>query len=318
MSVARRFPLLALVGGLVLAAIAALAVALNARAATTLPACAPGKLKLRYIDNQGAAGRRYYDFAFVNGGAKCTVKGYPRVVLLGKHGHALSAHVAHLPMSHATTVTVAHGKRAFFTVQWADGGFCPPPHVGAYKLRLFATGASSGTVYNLGGLTSMCKGSAYVWPLRPTLAVSSPTPYAAGAGSPTCAPASLRLDATGGQAFTSHREIVFALRNVTSQTCHLKGFPGVGLLDQHAALLSPTVTRVAGPKPTITLHTWQRAFFRVVYTVGGPCIPHTLNVYGLQVTPPNDTGHLAYYLGRTSMCAPPDATVTAVSHNSAP
>ena len=316
MALARRFSLLALVGALALAAV--LAATLSARAATAVPRCAPGQLHLRYVDNQGATGHRYFDFAFLNGAAKCTVKGYARVVLLGKHGHPLSAHVVHLPMSHAATITLAHGKRAFFTVQWADGGFCPPPHVAAYKLRLFAPGASSGTVHSLGGLTSMCKGSAYVWPLRATLAVSSPTLYASAAASPTCAPASLRLDATGGQGFTGHREIVFALRNVTAQTCHLKGFPGVGLLDQHATLLSPTVTRVPGPKPTITLHAWQRAFFRFVYVVGGPCIPHTLTVYGLQVTPPNDTGHLGYYLGRTSMCAPPDATVTAVSHNSAP
>lgn len=310
MTLSRRLLVPALTGALALTALAA---ALTARAATAVSACAPSQFKLKYVDNQGATGHRYYDFAFVNTGAKCNVKGYPRVVLLGKHGHPLNAHVTHLSGSTAKVVAVAHGKRAFFTLQWADGGFCPPPHVAAYKLRLFAPGASSGTVYGLGGLTSMCKGSVYVWPLRVKLALS-----AVDAGSPTCAPAALRLDATGGQAFTGHREIVFALRNVTSQTCHLKGFPGVGLLDQHATLLSPTVARVPGPRPTITLHTWQRAFFRIVYVTGGPCIPHTLTVYGLQVTPPNDTGHLGYYLGRTSMCAPPDATVTAVSHNSAP
>jgi hypothetical protein len=140
----------------------------------------------------------------------------------------------------------------------------------------------------------------------------------ARSGTPVCAPSSLRLDAIGGQGFTSHREIAFALRNVTAQTCHLKGYPGVGLLDHNAVLLSPKVKRVSGSTPTLVLHTWQRAFFNVVYTVGGPCVPHTLAVYGLQVIPPSDSGHLVYYLGPTSMCAPPGATVTPVSHTPGP
>jgi hypothetical protein len=138
------------------------------------------------------------------------------------------------------------------------------------------------------------------------------------AATPVCSPAHLRLDKIGGQGFTSHREIAFALRNVAAQTCHLKGYPGVGLLDHNATLLSPTVARRPGPKPMLVLHTWQRAFFNVVYVVGGPCIPHTITVYGLQVTPPADTGHLVYYLGPTSMCAPPAATVTALSTHPGP
>ena len=141
---------------------------------------------------------------------------------------------------------------------------------------------------------------------------------AVGAGTPVCAPSALRLDRVGGQGFTSHREIVFGLRNVTARTCHLKGYPGVAALNAHAGVLSPTATRRPGSKPTIVLHPWQRAFFQVVYTVGGPCAPHTVNAYAIQVIPPGDTGHLVYYLGRTSLCAPPSLTVTPVSHNSAP
>lgn len=143
-------------------------------------------------------------------------------------------------------------------------------------------------------------------------------PAAHVATTPICAPSALRLDKVSGQGFTSHREIVFGLRNVTAHTCHLKGYPGVAALDAHAAVLTPTASRKAGPKPTIVLHTWQRAFFQVVYVVGGPCIPHTVTAYGLQVIPPGDRGHLTYYLGATSLCAPPSLTVTPVSHSSAP
>lgn len=307
---ARRFLLPALLAAVVLSGLTA---ALSVGAAAIVPRCPAAQLHFKYVDNQGAASHRYFDFAFVNRGATCAVAGYPRVALLGRHGHPLAARVTHLGGSHAATVTVGHGKRAFFTVQWADGGACPAPHVVAYKLRLTAPGASASSVYGLGGAVSMCKGSAHVWPLRAKLA-----PFARDAGSPTCPVSSLRLDAIGGQAFTSHREIALALRNVSAQTCHLKGFPGAGLLDAHAAQLSPTVHRVPGPTPTLTLHTWQRAFFNVVYTVGGPCVPHTLTAYALAVIPPNDVSHLVYYLGKTVMCAPPNATVTAVSHTPGP
>lgn len=147
---------------------------------------------------------------------------------------------------------------------------------------------------------------------------ASASPSASTASTPNCAPGGLRLDRVGGQAFSSHREIVFGLRNVTGHTCHLKGYPGVAALNSHARILSPTAVRMPGSQPTIVMHTWRRAFFRVVYTVGGPCVPHTVTAYGLQVIPPGATGHLVYYLGPTSLCSPPSLTVTPVSHSSAP
>jgi hypothetical protein len=320
MPMARRSRSVAAAGAFAVAGLVVLVLAAapwRARAAVPAPTCSPGQLHLKFIDFQGATGHRFWDFAFKNTGSKCTVKGYPKVVLLDSHGHALSAKVKHLAGSHAKAVTVGHNKRAFFTFQYADSGFCSSPPVIAHKFELSLPGAHVNTVFNPVpknmGPASMCKGSEFVWPLRAT---SGPT--ADAAGTPVCAPSGLRLDKIGGQGFTSHREIAFALRNVTAQTCHLKGYPGVGLLDHNATLLSPSVTRVPGPKPTLVLHTWQRAFFNVVYVVGDPCIPHTITVFGLQVTPPANTGHLVYYLGSTSLCSPPSATVTALSHHPGP
>jgi len=318
MSLARRLQV-----GLALGACALSVVLLGpwrARAATAVPSCAPSHLHLKFVDFQGATGRRYWDFAYKNTGPKCSIKGYPKIVLLNGHGHALSDKVHHLTGSHATKVTIAHNGRAFFTFQYADSGFCSTPPVVAHKFKIFAPGATSATLFNPApqnmGPASICKGSEMVWPLRGKLA-----PFArdaTAAASPICSPGSLRLDAVGGQGFTSHTEIVFALRNVSAHTCHLHGYPGVAALDANAGVLNPTASRKAGSKPTITLHTWQRAFFDVVYTDGGPCIPHTVTAYGLQVIPPGDTGHLVYYLGKTSLCAPPTLTVTPVSHNSTP
>jgi hypothetical protein len=315
MLVARRVYVLAVA----LAAAGALAVTMSARAVVSVLPCGASQLHLRFLGAQGAAGTLFYEFAFKNSGHACVIKGFPKLVLLDKHGHVVKAHVGHWTSHPVTQITIAHNKRAFFFVRYGQGGACSPSkRIGAARFKLFAPGLTPGTVFNvvpvLHGQASICRGTLQVSPLR-----LKASPGASDAiATPICAPSALRLDQKGGQGFTSHRELVLALRNVTGHTCHLKGYPGVAALDAHAAVLSPTATRVPASKPTIVLHTWQRAFFRVVYTVGGPCVPHTVTAFGLQVIPPGDTGHLVLYLGPTSLCAPPDLTVTPVSHNSAP
>lgn len=319
MSVTRRFYVLGLAGVVTLAAAVSLSLALSARAATTVFPCHASQLHLRGLGEQGATGNRFYEFAFTNRGFPCTIKGYPRLTLLNKHGHIVTATVTHWAGTHASRITLGHTRRAFFFVRYLDGAFCAKAkRLVAFRLELFVPGATSGAIYNVvpvnRGPASLCRGTLQVSPLRLTA-----SPVAADAvATPICAPSGLRLDAVAGQGFTSHREIVFGLRNVTARTCHLKGYPGVAALNAHAGVLTPSAARRPGSKPTIVLHTWQRAFFAVVYTVGGPCVPHTVTAYALQVIPPGATGRLVYYLGPTSLCAPPSLTVTAVSHSSAP
>jgi hypothetical protein len=106
-----------------------------------------------------------------------------------------------------------------------------------------------------------------------------------------------------GQGFTSHRAWDFGLPNAGSTTCHLKGYPGVGLLDAHAHPINVAVSRnTAFPVKNVVLHPWQRAYFSFVFVVGGPCLPHSFSAYGLGVFPPNSAARLAYCAGRFDVC----------------
>lgn len=100
----------------------------------------------------------------------------------------------------------------------------------------------------------------------------------------------------------------FALRNGGSATCHLQGYPGVGLLDGGARLIHVSVDRASAFKAkNVVLHPWQRAYFSLTYHTGGArsaCTPHYFSAYGLQVIPPNSTQRLLYYHGRFDVCTP--------------
>jgi uncharacterized protein DUF4232 len=79
-----------------------------AGSSSAAPQCSTAQLRLKFIDTQAAAGRRYIDYAFKNAGARqCSLRGYPTVVLLDKQGHVIhSAHakVGHSPISPIRTV----------------------------------------------------------------------------------------------------------------------------------------------------------------------------------------------------------------------
>lgn len=292
------------------------AYALGGPPPTATPPCTGAQLQLKYLSSQGAAGRRGWEFAFKNTGSTCTMHGYARVVLLGKHGHRIPAHIRRASGFTPKTVILAHGKRAFFTFLYADGGFCAGPAFDAYRFRLFAPGAAHGTTFNPlppshGLVPSVCKGSERMFPVRATKALAARDVSAAA--TPICAPALLRLEVTGRQAFTSHRVINFALRNMSPTTCHLKGYPGIGLLDAHAQLLSVGVNR-HGPHSTsaVVLGTYHRAFFSFVYAVAGPCLPQFFTFYGLQVIPPGTSHGLRWFAGRIDAC-PGHPTVSPVS-----
>jgi hypothetical protein len=136
-------------------------------------------------------------------------------------------------------------------------------------------------------------------------AVAAPSRGARAAATPRCSTANLRLDFVSGQGFTSHRAWDLGLRNVGPTTCHLRGFPGVGLLDVHANLIGVSVDKATShPVGTVVLHPWKRAVFTFVYVVSGPCIPHFFSAYGLQVFPPNSAQRLVWYAGRFDVCNP--------------
>ena len=111
-----------------------------AGSSSAVPQCSTAQLRIKFVDAQAAAGRRYIDYAFKNaGGGKCSLRGYPTVVLLDQQGHVIrSAHakVGHFPVSPIRTVVIGSGQRAFFTFVWGDGAFCPGRAFTFYGLRV--------------------------------------------------------------------------------------------------------------------------------------------------------------------------------------
>jgi hypothetical protein len=125
-----------------------------------------------------------------------------------------------------------------------------------------------------------------------------------GTSTPRCATANLRLDFVNAQAALSHRIWTMSLRNVGPTTCHLKGFPGVGLLDSGARPINdPAFRETNFKRKTVVLRPWQRAYFSLIYAVSAPCLPHFFYAYGIEVFPPNSTQRLVYYRGRFDVCS---------------
>jgi Domain of unknown function (DUF4232) len=117
------------------------------------------------------------------------------------------------------------------------------------------------------------------------------------------------LDKIGEDNFTSHRGWIFALRNVGSRTCQLKGYPAVHLLDANARVMPTIIVHFGGPAHTVVLAAWQRAFFATSYAVSGPC-PAAVFAYGMGITPPRASPRLVWYAGRFDLCGPAPAEVS--------
>ena len=155
----------------------------------------------------------------------------------------------------------------------------------------------------IAGLGVLCGGLLAAWlVLFPIGAHATPRRITPPMAPPTCSVAQLRVDKAGGQGFTSHREWDFVLRNVSPNTCRLAGFPKIKLLDKNAKPINYKVVHNGTSNGVVVLHTWQRAKFAFVFTVAGPCIPHTFNAYGLRVTPPGASGGLTWYAGSFGVC----------------
>lgn len=135
------------------------------------------------------------------------------------------------------------------------------------------------------------------------LGVAGPSSSLGAGGTAICATGNLRLDLVSKSAATSHQFWDMGLRNVGPKTCHLRGYPGVGLLDLNANLINVTIARASGRTvKTVVLRPWQRTTFTFEYVTSGPCLPHDFSVYGLRVIPPNDIRGLVWYAGKFDVC----------------
>jgi hypothetical protein len=112
-----------------------------------------------------------------------------------------------------------------------------------------------------------------------------------------CTTAELSLRAAGGTAATGHALATFELRNTSSRTCRLLGYPGVQLLDGSGATLADA-QRKAGfilgdvAPAAVTVGAGKSAYFGVesVNVCQGDLNPTPSA--SLRVTPPDETAPL--------------------------
>jgi hypothetical protein len=128
------------------------------------------------------------------------------------------------------------------------------------------------------------------------------------ASTPRCSSANLRLDKIGENDFTSHRGWGFALRNVGSRSCHLKGFPAVRLLDANARAMPTRMGHFGGPAHNVVLAPFHRAFFSVTFAVSAPC-SSAVFADGMAIVPPDASRRLVWFAGRFDLCGPAPALV---------
>jgi hypothetical protein len=141
------------------------------------------------------------------------------------------------------------------------------------------------------------------------IALTRPAAGLAATSTPTCAASKLRLDKIGEDDFTSHRGWIFALRNVGSDTCQLKGYPGVRLLNGQARPMPTRIIHFGGPAHAVVLAPWHRAYFATTYAVSGPC-QSAVFAYGMGFGLPQASPNLVWYAGRFDLCGPAPANVS--------
>jgi hypothetical protein len=156
-------------------------------------------------------------------------------------------------------------------------------------------------------LSAMCAVTACV-----AVATTAPS-YASGSAPPRCRTANLRIDQTGENNTLSHRGLNFALRNVGTATCTLRGYPTVRLLNSTAHTMATTEIHFGGPPNgpaihTVTLHPFHRAFFTMFFAVSGPC-PAAVFAWGMRFTPPAASSGLVFFEGKFDLCGPGPAQV---------
>lgn len=119
-----------------------------------------------------------------------------------------------------------------------------------------------------------------------------------GAGGNLCRASDLALSFLGGQGATGHDVLGFELRNVTSQSCHTFGFPGVQFVDGAGRPLPTLSTRTtrdffgSAPETALTVAPGESVSFRIGVTQGVVSSAGCTTAAAVSVIPPNDTGSL--------------------------
>ena len=126
---------------------------------------------------------------------------------------------------------------------------------------------------------------------------------AASATPRRCRTSDLTVDQVRFGTEGSYRDYLdMALVNTGPSKCSLGGWPRVQMLDAHVRPIRTRASRShPAPASIITLGTWQRTYFTIHFTGGGPCVPKHQVAKGVRVTPPGESGGLIV-AKRVDMC----------------
>jgi hypothetical protein len=130
--------------------------------------------------------------------------------------------------------------------------------------------------------------------VAPTTTSTSTPPTTVAQGTVTCRSAQLTVLAGASQGAAGHQGRVYQLQDSSSTPCTLFGYPGLGLLDSSGKALPTTVIRQGGfAEPTVTLLPGGSAYFTASWPdatgYSGASCPTSAS---LEITPPNDKGHV--------------------------
>ncbi|MFI6323760.1 DUF4232 domain-containing protein [Nonomuraea sp. NPDC050556] len=107
-----------------------------------------------------------------------------------------------------------------------------------------------------------------------------------------------RIDAGAGQ-----RHAPLTLKNVSSRTCSLRGYPGLIMLDSHGDALRTRVGRDGGSAHRVTLKPGQRATALLHWTTVETGSERTCpDAAKLLVIPPDDYGYLVTAFPADHVC----------------
>ena len=134
--------------------------------------CTAGQLTMRVVSFEGASGHRFWQLAFRNLGATCSLHGFSRVVLLARNGRPITEGFKRETGFPQRTVILERGKSAYAAFTYVAGGFCTTGRFRAFRVRIFLPGAAGRFLLdplprNNGSPIFLCAGSERIYPVTP-------------------------------------------------------------------------------------------------------------------------------------------------------
>lgn len=282
-------------------------VAITASCLVALPAISAGRVRSRSLPSrcvssrlavsvaveEGATGKRFWILAFRNtGGNPCHLYGYPGVGLLDSNSRLLPFKVSRAAGSeHA--ITLRAGGRAWFTLEFENGGFCPG-HASSFSgLRVYPPDSRGFlTIKHFKhGSESACIPPNYqvqVTPVRATVFGSAE----ASAGPARCTTGGLDMWLTQQEGAAGSFFFTIALENMTRHKCSLFGYPGVSAVSLTGQQIgAPAGRETSEPARSMTLAP-EGQVVTIVHVTDVFLLPpscHQTLAAGFRVYPPGNT-----------------------------